>query len=284
MNSPIKWVGSKRTMSRTVINLIPEHTIYVEPFFGGGSIFFHKNRSKIEVINDQNDLLINFYQVVEKYPDELRKKFDYVLQSRSLFLQYRKTDWTKFAVKIDDDGPDAIDKKVDKAFRFYYLIRNAYCGLYRVNKKGEFNAPFCGATNSVKDWGIRKLCGQFFNLDWIRPAHERLKGATIECKDYIEILKKFDGEKTFFFMDPPYDTDYAYSLDGFDYDLLLDQVRNLKGPWLLTLNSELHDKFKEFPIFKVEVPENMNASMRGKSRFDIVVRSPDIERMVSAQL
>jgi len=273
MNSPIKWLGSKRSLVDIILPLIPKHKVYVEPFFGGGSVFFAKNPSEIEIINDVNDLLVTFFAVLRDHPDEFMAKFDFTLQSRTIFDGYRKTDWT--SIKNDP---------IETAFRFYYLIRNAYCGLYRRNSKGVFNAPFCGAYNSLKEYGMRKLCGQFFELSWILPAHERLKLATIENKDYRKILTELDGENTFFFMDPPYDTDYAYGVKNFDYDELVSIIRDLKGSWILTLNEELADKFSEFPTFRAKVSENIAHEQRGGYRYDIIVRSKNIQRMISARL
>lgn len=272
MKSPIKWLGSKRTMVSTILPLIPKHSVYVEPFFGGGSVYFAKQPSRVEVINDQNDLLINLFSVLQKHPAEFIEKFDFALQARTTFNEYRTTKWSD------------ITDVVEKAFRFYYLIRNSYCGLYRVNSKGVFNAPFNGATLSVKDYGIRKLAGQFFDVDWVVVIHNRLKGTTIENDDYINILKKFDDPNTFFFMDPPYDTDYTYDVQNFDYDQLLETVRQLHGSWILTLNGELESKFSEFPTFKVAVPENINAEKRGQVRYDVVIRSPRIQRSVTSKL
>jgi len=272
MKSPIKWLGSKRTMVSAILPLIPKHSVYVEPFFGGGSVYFAKQPSRVEVINDQNDLLITLFSVIKDHPSEFIEKFDFALQARTTFNEYRNTVWKD------------ITDPVEKAFRFYYLIRNSYCGLYRVNSKGTFNAPFNGATLSVKDYGIRKLAGQFFDIDWVVAVHDRLKGTTIECGDYKDVLDKFDDVDTFFFMDPPYDTEYTYSLQNFDYDDLLTTVRELKGSWILTLNGELEPKFSEFPTFKVAVPENINAGQRGQIRYDVVIRSRNIRRSVTSKL
>jgi DNA adenine methylase len=246
--------------------------VYVEPFFGGGSVFFAKQPSDVEIINDQNDLLITFFSVLRDSPDEFIGKFDFTLLSRSLFNMYRKTKWSE------------ITDPVERAFRFYYLVRNSYCGLYRVNSKGEFNAPFCRSTASIKQYGIGRFTGQFFDVDWVEQIHNRLKTVIIECSDYKDVLERFDGKDTFFFMDPPYDTDYTYDIQSFDYDDLLDVIRSLQGQWILTLNSELEQKFSEFSTFKVAVPENVSAEKRGKVRYDVIIRSKGIKREVSARL
>src|SRR5574344_2184345 len=93
MNSPIKWVGSKRQLKKEIVSLFPQHITYVEPFFGGGSVYFEKEPSKVEVINDYDSNVINFYKVLQSNKDELLNKINNSLISRELFLEYRSSNW-----------------------------------------------------------------------------------------------------------------------------------------------------------------------------------------------
>lgn len=65
MRTPITYYGGKQQLASTIIEMIPAHRIYVEPFFGGGAVFFAKGKSYLEVINDVNDNLITFYEVCQ---------------------------------------------------------------------------------------------------------------------------------------------------------------------------------------------------------------------------
>ena len=74
MKPPLTYYGGKQMLSKLIVSLIPPHNIYCEPFFGGGAVFFAKAPSKLEVINDTNGELINFYRIVKtKFRDLIRK-------------------------------------------------------------------------------------------------------------------------------------------------------------------------------------------------------------------
>lgn len=259
MKSPIKWVGSKRQLAKYIVSMIPQHICYVEPFVGGGSVLFEKDRSKVEVINDLDSNLINFYKVMQNKKDELIDKIDNSLISRELFLEYRSSNWNEL-------------EEVERAFRFYYITKCSFGGLFRFNQKGECNSPFASspspkAKSSLHSANTEKSIKEGFN---------RLKGVLIENLDYKEIVKKFDKEDTFFFFDPPYDTDYSYGVK-FDYDELLNICRNIKGKFILTLNGELYDKFKEFNIIETEVNYSVTCKSGDNKKKEIIISNFNID-------
>lgn len=259
LKSPIKWMGGKSKSVKKILPLIPEHNCYVEPFFGGGWIYFAKEPSRVEVINDINGELINFFEVLRTKYEEFIDNFNYALKSRELYLEFRK-----------NLGIDKLTD-VERAFRFYYIIQNAFGGMYRMNKKGEVNVAFVSSPR-------KEAQGSFWDIEKIRMAHERLKETIIENRDYKDIIRIYDREDTFFFFDPPYDTDLKYNADtSFDYDELLEYCRNLKGKFLLTLNGELEYKFKEFNLIEHEVAHTINA-WKGKDnmRKEIIITNYEI--------
>lgn len=253
MNSPIKWVGSKRQLKKKIVGLMPEHVCYVEPFVGGGSVFFEKSPSKVEVLNDIDSKLINFYEVLRTQPNELIERIDSSTISRKLFLEYRESDWNE----LDD---------LEKAFRFYYITKCSFGGLFRFNQQGKCNSPFAGspspkAKSSLYSSNTYKL---------LKQGHKRIQNAIIECDDYKNIIKRYDTPDTFFFFDPPYDTDYAYGVK-FDYQELLDYCRTLKGKFLLTLNAELSEMFKEFNIINTEVNYSVTCKKGDNKKAEVII-------------
>lgn len=76
MRTPITYYGGKQRLAKTIVSMIPSHKIYCEPFFGGGAVFFQKPKAGIEVINDKNDMLINFYLCIQNRFEELQKKYN----------------------------------------------------------------------------------------------------------------------------------------------------------------------------------------------------------------
>ena len=85
LNSPFKWVGGKSRLRKAIIPLIPAHTCYIEPFAGAAWVLFGKPPSSVEVINDIDQELINFFRVVKENPEELIGSFEWELVSRAEF-------------------------------------------------------------------------------------------------------------------------------------------------------------------------------------------------------
>jgi DNA adenine methylase len=82
MKTPISYYGGKQTLAKTILALIPEHWLYCEPFLGGTAVFFAKEPSKVEIINDSNGELMNFYQVVKQDFTALEREIAVTLHSR----------------------------------------------------------------------------------------------------------------------------------------------------------------------------------------------------------
>jgi len=109
VNSPLRYVGGKSRISEKIIGMIPEHTTYCEVFAGAGWIFFKKEPSRYEVLNDLDSDLISFYRVLQNHLEEFLKQFKFLLTSREWF-----EDW-----KSQLDGRGLTD--IQKAARYYYL-------------------------------------------------------------------------------------------------------------------------------------------------------------------
>jgi len=86
MSKPvIPWIGGKRRLAKHLFPLFPEHTCYVEPFCGAAALFFLKEPSKVEVVNDINAELINLYRVIQHHLEEFLRQFKWSLVSRQMF-------------------------------------------------------------------------------------------------------------------------------------------------------------------------------------------------------
>lgn len=81
----IPWIGGKRRLAKTILPLFPEHTCYVEPFAGAAALFFLKQPSKSEVLNDVNGDLVNLYRVIKHHLEEFLGQFKWALSSRKMF-------------------------------------------------------------------------------------------------------------------------------------------------------------------------------------------------------
>lgn len=87
----IPWIGGKRRLAEHLIPRFPRHTCYVEVFAGGAALYFLKNPSKVEVINDVNGELVNLYRVVKTHLEEFVRQFKWALSSREVFQWLQTT-------------------------------------------------------------------------------------------------------------------------------------------------------------------------------------------------
>ncbi len=216
----IKWAGGKRKLapliSKIVNEEIPSHTHYVEPFFGGGSVYFDlysKNLIKSSSINDLVPQLVNFYKTfaVEKdievihqsivnklsYFNSLdtdskrRKYFSYIKKSFNNLWSNENRNTSKHRKE-----PDFLNKSESKksTVLLYVLNRTCFNGLFRVNRKGEFNVPI-GSYEKVA----------IPNLENMKTSCKALSKAEIFYGDYeVLLMKKNLKKNSFVYLDPPY--------------------------------------------------------------------------------
>lgn len=190
----IKWSGGKSDEIKHFKQYIPiEYEKYLEPFIGGGSVYFYLNPNKA-VINDVHTELIDFYQSIGN------GKSNDIYN----FMQVHQNEETTY-YKIRNDMK--INNMLDNAKRFYYLRKTCYRGMMRYNKNGKFNIPF-GRYKTIN------------YTDLLNQEYEKLLSRTeILNKDFNYIFQNYNNKNNFMFLDPPYDsefTDYGYCKFGKD--------------------------------------------------------------------
>jgi DNA adenine methylase len=226
MVGPLSYLGGKNRVARKIIALIPAHNCYIEPFCGGAQVFFHKEPSNVEVLNDLDEEIFNFLRICQLHHQELVRYLQFSVVSRKWFELFEAQD------------PKTLSD-IQRAARFFYLQKNCYGGL--VNRKSF--------TISVQD-------GSNYNPHRIplvlNLAHERLLGVQLECLPYQDILKKYDRPDTFFYLDPPYFNRpyYKFNFSEEDYVELARLLKALQGRFLLSLNDapEVRGIFNNFKI------------------------------------
>ncbi len=231
MRSPLSYIGGKNRLAKQIIDLFPKHTTYVEAFAGGAQVLFRKEPSKVEILNDLDGEIVNFYRVCQQHFEELLKYFRYVLVSRKWFDLLRVTD------------PDTLTD-IQRAARHLYLLKNCFASL---------------VNNPVYHRNVVQPAS--FNLDKlpqiIESAHKRLERVQVECAPYEEILKRYDRPTTLFYLDPPYFGRklYRHNLEDTDFAGLADQLKHLKGKFILSLNDvpEVRKLFAQFRFRNVEL-------------------------------
>lgn len=189
----IKWSGGKRDELQHILPHIPPYTRYVEPFVGGGAVFFHLAPPSA-VISDVHPDLIAFYRSLQRGQGK---------DIHDFMKAHPNTEEEYYTVR--DRMTPTTD--LERACKFYYERKTCYRGMLRYNKAGKFNIPF-GRYKTIR-----------FD-DLLDPAYTELLGrTTIRCDPFETIFAEYDDPDTFMFLDPPYDsefTDYGYC--SFDKD------------------------------------------------------------------
>lgn len=219
------YIGGKFNLLEKLLSLIPEHKTYVEVFGGAGTLLINKRPSKVEVFNDIDGDLINLFMVVRDKPQKFVKKFRWLLYSREL-----NKCWSRDL---------AIDEPIERAVRFYYVMRSSF--------SGNWAAGWSFTRNKPKVF--------FDSLKKINSIANRLKRVHIDHLDFRKCIKIWDSSNTFFFLDPPYfgKQRYRKDLTTKDHLDLRELLGKIKGKWLLTYNDhpKIRQLYKDFRIQKV---------------------------------
>lgn len=263
----VKWVGGKRQLLPEIKRYIPEKfSKYYEPFLGGGAVLFEIQPPKA-VVNDVNEELINLYKVIRDNVDELIKD-----------LQKHKNNADYFYKIRGQDRNNEIYSRlsnIEKASRIQFLNKTCYNGLFRVNRAGQFNAPFgrYKAPNIINEVTLRSV-SQYFNEASIE----------FKCCDFEEALKGI-RKGAFVYFDPPYDpvSDSAnftgYAKYGFDrkqqirLKKLCDKL-NSKGVKFLLSNSAtdfIIDLYKDYRIEIIQAKRVINSKADERGEVDEVL-------------
>jgi len=236
----IKWSGGKRNEIPNILPHIPNFGMYVEPFAGGASLFFHLNPClTLNVINDIHPELINFYQQIKNGNRlEIYRLMGLVQNNEEDYYKIRSGNIETLENALEFCG---VDEGILEAFKFFYIRKTCYRGMMRYNKNGGFNIPF----GRYKTYTYEVLQNEDYeNL---------LQNTEITCTSYVDIFERYgQNEDAFFFLDPPYDckfTDYGYcKFEERDQRQLAECFKNAKAKCLMVIGDtplirELYDGY-----------------------------------------
>ena len=216
MRTPITYYGGKQRMGATIVSMFPKHKIYCEPFFGGGAVFFMKPKVGLEVINDHNNMLINFYQVTQNQFDELETMIKQTLHSETMY-RYAKDIWNG---RCDADS-------IMKAWAVWLITNGSFAGSMHGGWK------WCnGSSGSHTGVFLKNKRSEF-----AESLHERLQTVQISCRDALRVIKERDSKDTLFYLDPPYPGCVQQHYSGYTHkDLfqLLELLTTIKGSFILS--------------------------------------------------
>jgi DNA adenine methylase len=257
----LKWAGGKSQLLPTLEKFIPKKfNKYIEPFVGGGALFFRLHH-RHSVISDSNEDLILTYKIVRDDVYNLIHLLDTYVNNEDFFYNTRKLD------------PNGLSD-LERAARIIYLNKTCFNGLYRVNRKGEFNVPY-NKENTIK----------FYSKEALINCSHSLQETVILHADYQNTLNDYASKGDLVFLDPPYQPvgKYAdfkrYTKERFherDHVDLFLQFKKLveRGCHVILTNSDhplIHDLFKDFQIKIVETKRLISSDAATRKGKDIIV-------------
>ena len=265
----VKWAGGKRQIIDKLKEYVPdEYNTYYEPFIGGGALLFELS-PKNAVINDSNEELMNVYRCL--CDEEKFKKMCNLLNH----YEAEHSEEFYYEIRNKDKNKNAYSRLSDytKAARTIYLNKACFNGLYRVNKKNEFNVPF-GKKTKVNTYEGSNLItiSNYLTMN-------NIKILSIDFEEAVKDVKP----KDFIYFDPPYDSDTStfnsYTEEGFDRN---EQIRlakvfkelDKKGAYVMLSNhntSLINDLYKDYNIHLIEAKRNINANGKKRGKVEEVI-------------
>lgn len=264
----LKWAGGKGQLLAELDTRVPrQYGKYIEPFLGGGALFFHLSPERA-VIADSNPEIINLYRRVAEDVNAVINALAKYTNNEKMFYSVRKQDWTTLTPS-------------EAAARTVYLNKTCFNGLYRVNRRGQFNVPFGRYTNP-----------KFLDYNALLAASALLRRAVVICGDYKDVLREHAKEGDFIYIDPPYlpisqYSDFKrYTKEQFyeeDHIELAKEVKRLHdaGCHILLTNSNhplVHELYSNFDIKVVKTRRYINSNAFKRHGEDAIVTIPPKRR------
>lgn len=260
----LKWPGTKWSIANKIVELMPEHKIYLEPFFGSGAVFFTKTPCNTEVLNDLDGEVVNLFKCIRDNPEELARLIYCTPYSRE---EYRNS--------YDRSGTD-----LERARLFLIRANMARAGMQYYSSSWRHAGPVLGAQSK------QRVTGDWNKLpERILEAAERLKDAEIENTDAIELIKKYNTKDCLIYADPPYllstRRQRYYNVEmteEHEHEKLLEALKMHSGPVLISgYDSELYnDMLSDW--YKKEIE---TSAEQGKKRIEIIWTNYPITEQLS---
>lgn len=256
----VKWHGGKYYLARRIIELMPPHKTYVEPFLGGGSVFLNKSSVPTEYVSDINVALMNVWKVVRDHPDELVE----------CLRGYQYTEEEFLTAKRKLESPNLLCDQFDAAANFIVVNRMSRGGMGkdfawsdRLRGKRRPGGPVPGDINA---WMTM--------VEEIPAISEACGGVEMNRQPACDIVDDFDDPSVLIYLDPPYLTEtrtaksvYDHEMTDLQHSMLLDQVLDSDAIIMISgYHSRMYDNaLKHWTLHEFKMK---NHSGQGKTKQD----------------
>lgn len=217
MKSAFPYIGGKTRLARWVIDHLPEHTTYVEPFGGSASVLLNKPRSDVEIFNDKDSDVVTFFRVARERPDELAEWCRYTPFSEQLH-----DEWADEFFSGERPADD-----VEHAGKWLFLRYSQYAG--KVSRKSGFKRE------SPRDEKGSRNARNWVNVpERVEYVAERFRGVSVVHEDYQAVVERYDSPETVFYVDPPYYQKEDLYRESADHAALERSLRDIEGDVLVS--------------------------------------------------
>ena len=266
MRNVLKYPGSKWNIATQIVNLVPKHHSYVEPYFGSGAVLFNKPESAIETVNDLDSDVINLFRCIQKDSERLARIVMTTPFSREVYDK-------EFEIP---DSAVCIDP-YERAASF--LIRCWQGHGFRTNGyKVGWKNDVQGRESMYALWNWYRL------PEWVIEIAERLRKVQIENRPALEVIKRFDYENVFMYIDPPYllgsrtGKQYKHEMTDKDHVELLETLLQSKAKIMISgYESDIYNDY----LKKWNKRNFKSCAEHGKPRTEVVWMNYEIEQQLS---
>lgn len=258
--APLTYYGGKRRMIQYILPMIPKHKIYVEPYFGGGTVFFAKSPSYLEVINDIDSQLVNFYMQIQTNYDTLKEKIELSLYSEELYKWSKLVYYNKIKAS-----------EIDRAYATWLIFNMS------INSCPECGWSYNNGTGGSHSGKLLAHKRDSF-CPWLK---ERMRYVQISQRPAIKVIKERDSIDTFFYLDPPYPNTNQGHYAGFtleDLEELLRVLESIKGKFMLSnypaeILSEYANK-NSWQLTEISINQDIiNQMKRRKKKKEVLIQN-----------
>lgn len=225
MTQLLKYPGGKWRIADWIISQFPAHKVYLEPFFGGGGVFFNKRPSYIETINDINGDIVNLFRVCRERPAELAAALALTPWAREEYIN---------CYEIEGDDVERARRIVVRHHQSYGTTNS---NLNTWKNSQTFNSPRCPQSWAALPETVFKVC-------------ERLKEAQIENTSALTLIERYNSPETLIYIDPPYLQSlrkrnmYKYEMTDKQHVELLELIQQSKSKICLSAyDNELYNDY-----------------------------------------
>ncbi len=261
MNTVLKYPGAKNRIAPWIIDHIPEHSVYLEPYFGSGAVFFNKKPCKIETINDLNSDVVNYFKVLRDNPTELIELLE--------LTPYCRDEYNNAYDNTDNDTD------IEKARKFVVKCFMGF-GCSNLYKNGFRSSQQSNSPHTTKAWCELP--------ETLKKATVRLKNAQIENLSAIEVINRYNTADVFIYADPPYLLDtrkgylYKHEMSDEQHIELLELLT--KHPGKVMISGYENDLYNNILKGWEKAYKNTTAE-KGLQRQEVIWMNYEIEKQIN---